>query len=161
GRDGGGLGRSVVVLRQGAKSNRRGRLVDGQEGAGDVGSGIVRIVQRGYDSVAAGVGGRRRRSVVSDRNAAQTGGTGRGRGGPRRSIVGLRQVAEHDRRRPLGDGQRARSGGSRPVRIAQRGHNGVGADVGGRGCRSSVGDRDAAQTGGGAGRGGDGVGRSV
>src|SRR5207245_848517 len=157
GRD--GVGCSVVGLRQVAERDRRRRLVDGQR-AGSVGSGVVRIVQRGHHSVAAAVGGRGCRSVVSDRNAAQTGGAGRGRGGLRRSVVRLRQVAERDRRGRLVVGQRAGGGGSGIVRIAQRGDNGIAAGVGGRGCRSVVSDRNDGQTGG-AGRGGDGVGGSV
>src|SRR5207247_263464 len=159
GRGRGGLRRSVVGLRQVAERDRRGRLAD-RQGAGSVGSRVVRIVQRGDNGVAAGVGGRACRSVVSDRNAAQTGRAGRGGGGLRRSIVGLRQVAEGDRRRSVSDGQRAGGIGSGVVRIAQRGDNGIAADVGGRGCRSVVSDRDAAQTGG-AGRGGGGLRRSI
>src|SRR5207249_4078063 len=137
------LWRSIVGLRQVAERDRRRRLVDGQR-AGSVGSGVVRIVQRGHHSVAAAVGGRGGRSVVSDRNAAQTGGAGRGRGGLGRSVVGLRQVAEGDRRRCLVDGQRAGGVGSGVVRVVQRGDNGIAAGVGGHGCRSTVGNRDTA-----------------
>src|SRR5207247_1602849 len=158
-RDGGGFGRSVVALRQVAEGECRRTLGYGQR-AGGVGSGVVRIVQRSHNGVAAGVGGRGCRSVVSNRNAAQTGGAGRGRGGVRRSVVGLRQVAERDCRRRLVDGQRAGGVGSGVVRIVQRGHNSVAADVGGRGCRSVISDRNAAQTGG-AGRDRDGLGRSI
>src|SRR5207247_7626535 len=153
GRGRGGLGQSVVGLGQVAERDRRGRLVDGQR-AGGVGSGVVRVAQGGHNGLAAGVGGRGCRSVVSDRDAAQTGRAGRGRGGLRRSIVGLRQVAERDRRRSLGDGQRAGGVGSGVVRIVQRGYNGIAADGGGRACESVVSDRNAAQTGG-AGHGGD------
>src|SRR5207247_1910058 len=159
GRDRDGLGRSVVALRQVAEGECRRRLVDGQR-AGGVGSGVVRVVQRGHNGVAAGVGGRGCRSVVSNRDAAQTGGAGRGGGGLRRSVVGLRQVAEGECRRRLVDGQRAGGVGSGVVRVAQRGHNGVTAGVGGRGCRSVVSDRNAAQTGG-AGRGRGGLRRSI
>src|SRR5207247_763392 len=159
GRGGGGLGRSGVALRQVAEGNCRRSLVDGQR-AGGVGSGVVRIVQRGDNGIAADVGGRGCRSVVSDRDAAQTGGAGRGRGGLRRSVVALRQVAERDRRRSLVDIQRAGGVGSDVVRIGQRGDNGIAADVGGRGCRSVVSDHNAAQTGG-AGRGRRGLRRFV
>src|SRR5207244_1473168 len=152
GRDGGGFGRSVVGLRQVAEGECRRRLVDGQR-AGGVGSAVVRIVQRSHNGVAAGVGGRGCRSVVSNRNAAQTGGAGR-------SVVALRQGAERERRRRLVDDQRAGGVGSGVVRIVQRGHNSVAADVGGRGCRSVVGNRNTAQTGG-AGRDRDGLGRSI
>src|SRR5207249_1250824 len=124
GRDVGGLGRSVVALRQVAERERRRRLVDRQR-AGGVGSRVVRVIQRGHNGVAAGAGGRRGRSVVSDRNNAQTGRAGRGRDGLRRSIVGLRQVAERDCRRTLADGQRAGGVGSGVVLIVRGGHNGV------------------------------------
>src|SRR5439155_446039 len=137
GGDVGGLGRSVVALRQVAERDRRRRLVDGQR-AGGVGSRVVRVIQRGHNGVAAGAGGRSGRSVVSDRNAAQTGRVGRDRDGLRRSIVALRQVAERDRRRTLADGQRAGGVGSGVVPIVQRGHNSVAAGVGGRRCRSVV-----------------------
>src|SRR5207247_3007993 len=132
GRGRGGLGQSVVALRQVAERDRRGRLVDGQR-AGGVGSGVVRVAQRGHNGVAAGVGGRGCRSVVSDRNLAQTGRAGRGRGGLRRSIVGLRHVAEGERRGRLVDSQRAGGVGSGVGRVVQRSHNGVAARVGG-GC---------------------------
>src|SRR5439155_22184285 len=156
---GGGVRRSVVVLRQVAQRDCRRRLVDSQR-AGGVGSGVVRAAQRGHNGIAAGVGRRGCRSVVGDRDTAQTGGAGRGGGGLRRSVVGLRQVAERDRCRRLVDGQRAGGIGSGVVRVAQRGHNGVAAGGGGRGGRSVVSDRDAAQTGG-AGRGGGGLRRSI
>src|SRR5207247_762773 len=146
GRGGGGLGQSVVALRQVAERDRRGRLVDVQR-AGGVGSGVVRVAQRGHNGVAAGVGGRSGRSVVSHRNAAQTARAGRDGDGLRRSIVGLRQVAERDRSRGRVDGQRTGGVGSGVVRIVQRGYNSIAADVRRRGCRSVVSDRNAAQTG--------------
>src|SRR5207244_9171059 len=90
-----------------------------------------------------------RRSVVGDRNAAQTGGARRDGGGRGRSIVALRQVAERERRRRLVDRQGAGGVGSRVERIVQRGDDRIAAGVGGRGGRSIEGDRDAAQTGGG------------
>src|SRR5439155_6605432 len=98
-----------------------------------VGSRVVRISQRSQKRVAGGAGGRSGRSVVSDRDTAQTGGAGRGRDGLRRSIVGLGQVAERERRRRLVDGQRAGGIGSRVVRIVQRRDNSIAADVG-RAC---------------------------
>src|SRR5204863_2009898 len=106
------IGRSVVALCQVAEGDRRRRLVDGQ-GAGGVGSGVERIVQRGYNRIAADVGGRRCRSIVGDRDPAQTVGAGRGGDGIRRSVVGLRQVAERERRRSLRDDQRAGGVGGR------------------------------------------------
>src|SRR5439155_27202932 len=127
--------------------------------AGGVRRGVVRIGLRGDNRVAAGVGGLCRCTVVC-RSAAQTGGAGRGGGGFRRSIVGLRQVAERERRRPRGDGQRAGGVGSGVVRIVQRRYDRIAADVRGRGRRSVVRDRNTAQTGG-AGRDGGGLGRSV
>src|SRR5207245_913357 len=130
-----------------AERDRRGRLVDGQR-AGGVGSGVVRVAQRGHNGVTAGVGGRGCRSVVSDRNAAQTGRAGRGRGGLRRSVVGLRQVAERDRGRRLVDDQRAGGVGSGVVGIVQRGNNSVSAGVGVRGGLSVVCYLIAAQKGG-------------
>src|SRR5205823_2977675 len=138
-----GLRRSIVGLRQVAERERRRRLIDGQR-AGGIGCGVVRIVQRGHNRVTAGVRGSSGQSIVCDRNAAQAGGAGRGRGRLRRSVVGLGQVAERERRRPLGDGQRAGGVGSCIERIVQRGDNGIAARVGGRGGRSIVGDRDAA-----------------
>src|SRR5206468_2540195 len=146
GRDGGGFGRSVVALRQVAERDCRRPLVDRQRAGGD-GSGVVRVAQRGHNGVAADVGGRGGRSTISDRDTAETGRAGRGRGGLRRPVVALRQVAERDRRRRLVDGQGAGGVGSGVVRVAQRGHNGVGAGVGGRGGRSVVSDRDTAQNG--------------
>src|SRR5439155_1728682 len=159
GRDRGGLRRSIVGLRQVAERDRRRSVVDRQR-AGGVGSGGVRIGQRGYNSVAADVRGRSGRSVVRDRNAAQTGRAGRGRGLLGRTIIGLRQVAERDRRRSLVDRQRAGGVCSGVVRIVQRGHNNVAPGVSGRGGRSVVSDRDAAQTGR-AGRDGGGLRRSI
>src|SRR5206468_605104 len=141
----GGLRRSIVALRQVADGDCRGRLVDGQR-AGGVRSCVGRVAQRGDNSVAAGVGGGGCRSVVSDRDAAQTGRASRGGGGLRRSVVALRQVAEGDCRGRLVDGQRAGGVGSGVVRVGQRGHNGVAAGVGGRGGRFGVSDRDTAQT---------------
>src|SRR5206468_96734 len=155
----GGLRRSVVGLCQVTQRDRRRSLVDVQR-AGGVGGGVVRIVERGDNGIAANVGGRGGRSIVGDRDAAQTGRVGRDRGGLRQSIVGLRQITEGDRRRSLVDRQRAGGVGGGVVRIVQRGDNGIAADVGGRGGRSIVGDRGAAQTGG-AGRDRDGLGRSV
>src|SRR5204862_41996 len=143
GRGGGELRRSIVGLRQVAERDHRRRLGDGQR-AGGVGSSVVRIVQRGGNRIAAGVGGRGCRSIEGDRDAAQTAGGGRGDDRFRRSVVGLRQAAERDRRRPL-DRQRAGGVGSRVIRIVERGDNGIAGDVGGRGCRSLVSDRDAAQ----------------
>src|SRR5207249_1358559 len=99
-----------------------------------------RIVQRGDNRIAADVGWRGGRSIVGDRDTAQTGGAGRGGGGLGRSVVALRQVAEADRRRPLGDGQGAGGVGSGVVRVARRGHNGIAADIRGDVCRSIVGD---------------------
>src|SRR5206468_1119208 len=125
-----------------------------------VGSAVVRIVQRGDNRIAAGAGGHGCRSIVGDRDLAQTGGAGRDRDGLGRSVVGLGQVAEGDCRRSLGDGQRAGGVGSGVVRIVQRGHNGVAADVGGHGCRSVGGEGRGVGTGG-AGRGGGGRGRCV
>src|SRR5205823_12763386 len=151
-------GRFVVGLRQVAGGERRRRL-DGQR-AGGVGSRVIRIVERGYNGIAGDVGGRGCRSVVSDRNAAQTGRAGRGGGGFGRSVVGLGQVAEGDCRRSLVDGQRTRGVRSGVVRIVQRGDNSIAADIRGRCCRSVVGDRNTTQTSG-AGRGGSGFGRSV
>src|SRR6266571_4433040 len=110
-RGGGGFGRSVVALGQVAEGDGRRSLVDGQRASG-VGSRVIRIVQRGHNGVAAGAGGRSGRSVVSDRNTAQTGLTDRGGGGLRRSIVGLGEVAEGDRRRSLVDRQGASGVGS-------------------------------------------------
>src|SRR5207249_3653062 len=158
GRDDDRFGRSVVALRQVAERDRR-RPLDRQR-AGGVGRRVIRIVERGYNGIAGDVGGRGCRSIVSDRDAAQAGGAGRDVGGLGRSVVALRQVAERDRRRRLGDGQRAGGVGSGVVRVIQRGDNRVAAGVGGRGCRSVVSDRDAAQVGG-AGRDGGGLGRSV
>src|SRR5207244_3396394 len=114
---------------------------------GGVGSGVVRIVERGYNGIAGDVGGRGCRSIVSDRDAAQTAGAGRDGGGLGRSVVALGQVAESDRRRRLVDGQRAGGVGSRVVRIVQRGHNGVAAGAGGRSGRSAVSGRNTGQTG--------------
>src|SRR5213078_1979017 len=109
-RDGGGPGRSIVGVGEVAERDRRGRLVDRQS-AGGVGSHVERIVQRRYNGLGAGVGGHGGRSIVGDRDAAQTRGAGRGGDGFGRSVVGLRQVAERDRRRPL-DVQRAGGVGS-------------------------------------------------
>src|SRR5439155_19774462 len=119
GRGGGGLGRSVVALRQVAERERSGGVV-GRHCAGDVGRGVVRIVQGGHNRVAAGVGGHSCRSIVSDRDTAQTGRAGRGGGGLGRSVVALRQVAERERRRRLVDGQRAGNVGSGVVRFVLR-----------------------------------------
>src|SRR5207247_6351433 len=140
GRGRGGLRRSVVGLRQVAKGDRRRRLGD-RQGAGGR-PGVVRIVQRSHNRVAAGVRRRGGRSVVRDRNAAQTGGAGRDGDGLRQSIVALRQVTERERRRPVRDGQRAGGVGSCVIRIVQRGDNRVAADVGRRRCRSIVGNGD-------------------
>src|SRR5205814_9755091 len=154
-----GFGRSVVALGQVAEGDCRRCFIDGQR-AGGVGSRVIRIVQRGHNGIAAGVGGRRGRSIVSDRDAAQTGGAGRGGGGLRRCIVGLRQVAERDRRRSLGDRQRAGGVGGRVVRIGQRRDNSVAAGVRGRSGERRVGEGGTAQTGR-AGRSGGGLGRCV
>src|SRR5437016_6124346 len=90
-----------------------------------------------------------------DGGRAHTSRAGGGSGEVWRSVVGLGQVAERDRRRSPVDGQGAGGVGSGVVRIVQRGHNSVAAGVGGRGCRAIVGNRNAAQTGrGGRGRGG-------
>src|SRR5204862_826623 len=124
GRD--GLRQPYVCLRQLAERHLGRPLVDGQR-AGGVGSGVVRIVQRGHNGVAADVGGRGCRSVISDRNAAQTGGAGRDRDGLGRSLVGLRQVAQGDRRRRLVDGQRAGGVGGRVSVVEGRGQDGGGA----------------------------------
>src|SRR5439155_13920129 len=158
GRDRDGLRRSIVGLDQVAQRDRRRTLADGQ-GAGGVGSGVVRIVQRGHNSVAPGVGGRGRRSVVSDRDSSQIIGAGRGRDGLRRSVVGLRQVAQGDRRRSLGDRQRAGGIGTDIIWIRLGGDNRVAAHVCGRRCRSVVSDRDVHT--GGAGRGSDNPRRSI
>src|SRR5439155_2185805 len=131
----------------------RRRILDDVQGAGGVGSGVVRIVQRGHNCVADGVGGGGRRSVVSDRDSSQIIGAGRGRDGLRRSVVGLRQVAERDRRRSLGDRQRAGGIGTDIIWIRLGGDNRVAAHVCGRRCRSVVSDRDVHTSGGG--RGGD------
>src|SRR5207244_4133990 len=153
-----GFRRSVIALRQVAEGDRRLSL-DVQR-AGGVGSGVVRIVQRGYNGIAANVGGHGCRSIVSDRDTGQTGGAGRNGGGLGRSVVALRQVAKRDCRRRLVDSERAGGVGSGVVGVGQRGDNGIAAGVGGRGGRSVVSDRDAAQTGG-AGRGGGGLRRSI
>src|SRR5439155_16062204 len=154
-----GLRGSVVGLGQVAEGDRRRPLVDGQR-AGFIGSGVIRIVQRGNNRIATGVRGRGCRSIVSDRDTAQTGRAGRGRYRFGRSVVGLRQVAERDCGRSLVDGQRAGGVGSGVVRIVQRGYNSIATDVRGRGCRSVVSDRNTAQTGGG-GRGGGGLRQSI
>src|SRR5439155_9737304 len=125
----GGLRRSIVGLGQVAQRDRRGGLVDGQ-GASGVGSRVVRIVQRGDNSVAAGVGRRGGRSVVRDRHTAQTGRAGGGGGGLWRSVIGLCQVAQGDRRRAHGDGQRAGGVGCGVGRIVQRSDNVRAADPG-------------------------------
>src|SRR5439155_14082483 len=119
GRDRGGLGRPVVALRQVAERERRRPGSDRQR-AGGVGSRVVRIGQRGHNGVAAGVGGRRGRSIVSDRDAAQTGGAGRGGDGLRRSIVGLRQIGGAACRGRVVVWERAGGFGSRVGRIWQR-----------------------------------------
>src|SRR5439155_16225726 len=124
-----------------------------------VGSCIQRLVQRGDNRIADRVRRRRRRSIVGDRDAAQTSGAGRSGNGLGRSVVGLRQVAACDRRLSP-DVQRPGGVGSGVVRIVQQRDNSVAAAGGGRGCGSIVRDRDFAQTGG-AGGGGDGLRRSV
>src|SRR5439155_22996727 len=155
----GGLRQPIVGRRQVTERERRRPVRDGQ-GAGGVGSCVIRIVQRGDNRVAADVGRRRCRSIVGNGDTAQTGRSGRHGNRIGRSVVGLRQVAERERRRPISDGQRAGRIGSRPVGVAQRGDNRVAADVGRRGGRSIVGNGDTAQTGR-FGRGGNRLGRPV
>src|SRR5439155_7264460 len=107
---------SVVALRQVAERDCRRSLGDGQR-AGGVGSGVVRVTQRGDNGVAADVGGHGGGSTVGNRDAAQTAGAGRDGRGFGRSVVGLRQVAEGECRCRLVDGQGAGGVGSGVVRI--------------------------------------------
>src|SRR5207249_10725160 len=102
----GGLRRSVVGGCQVTVTERdaSGGLVDDQC-ADVVRSFIVRIGQRGHNSVAAGVGGRRGRSVVSDRDHRQISRAGGRRGRLGQTVVDVGQAVERDDGGGLADDQ--------------------------------------------------------